>query len=272
MEGLGLAEPVAVTLVRRGYRTVAEARGFLEAGDEHDPFEFDSMQEVVERIRKAIDDGLMVTVHGDYDCDGVCSTAILVRALRELGARCDWYIPDRLADGYGLTMDGVQRLASRGTGLLLTTDCGIGCSNEVAAARSAGMEVIVTDHHQPGTELPECLIVHPVVSGYPCRELCATGVAYKLSPPSWGNSGPPTTSTSLRWPRSPTWSPCEERTVPSCAPGWRRPEEQAGQGSGPFARRPGSLPSGSTRATSPSALARVSTPRAACIGLTPGSS
>jgi single-stranded-DNA-specific exonuclease len=78
-------------------------------------------------------------------------------------------------------MDGVRRSASRGTGLLLTADCGIGCADEVAAAREAGMEVIVTDHHQPGGRLPGCPILHPVLSGYPCKELCATGVAYKLS-------------------------------------------------------------------------------------------
>ncbi len=181
MEALELAEPVAVTLVRRGYRTVAQARAFLDATEEHDPFEFDSMKEVTQRIRDAIDQGRKVTVHGDYDCDGVCSTAILVRALRELGASCDWYIPDRLADGYGLTMDGVKRLGARGTGLLLTADCGISCADEVAAARAAGMEVIVTDHHQPGERLPDCPLLHPILSGYPCRELCATGVAYKLS-------------------------------------------------------------------------------------------
>ncbi len=108
MEALALAEPVAVTLVRRGYRTVAEARAFLEAAEAHDPFEFDSMDEVTERIRSAIAGGRTITVHGDYDCDGVCSTAILVRALRELGASCDWYIPDRLGDGYGLTLGGVR--------------------------------------------------------------------------------------------------------------------------------------------------------------------
>ena len=181
MEGLALAEPVAVTLVRRGYRTVEEARAFLEAAETHDPFEFDSMGEVTERIRSAIAQGRTITVHGDYDCDGVCSTAILVRALRELGASCDWYIPDRLGDGYGLTVGGVETLASRGTGLLLTVDCGITCADEVAAARAAGMEVIVTDHHEPGDRLPDCPLLHPRLSNYPCGELCATGVAYKLS-------------------------------------------------------------------------------------------
>jgi single-stranded-DNA-specific exonuclease len=181
MDVLGLSEPVAVTLIRRGYRTVEEARAFLEAAETHDPFEFDSMGEVCERIRAAIAAGLRITVHGDYDVDGVCSTSILVTALRELGADCDWYIPDRLADGYGLTLPGIQALAQRGTKLLVSVDCGIGSTGEVAAARAAGIEVIVTDHHQPGEELPDCPVLHPVVSGYPCQELCATGVAYKLA-------------------------------------------------------------------------------------------
>src|SRR6476646_9300384 len=131
MQALDLAEPVAVTLVRRGYRTVEEARAFLEAEEAHDPLEFDGMREVTELIRGEIAAGRIITVYGDYDCDGVCATAILVRALRELGARCDWYIPDRMADGYGLTSEGVARLASRGTQLVLTTDCGIGCPDEV---------------------------------------------------------------------------------------------------------------------------------------------
>jgi single-stranded-DNA-specific exonuclease len=181
MEGLGLAEPVAVTLVRRGHRTVDEARAFLEAAEVHDPFEFGSMGEVTELIKNAVAHGRTITVHGDYDCDGVCSTAILVRALRELGARCDWYIPDRLGDGYGLTIAGVERLAARGTGLLLTADCGISCSGEVAAARAAGMDVIVTDHHEPDEWLPDCPLLHPRLSGYAFAELCATGVAYKLA-------------------------------------------------------------------------------------------
>src|SRR5438132_8351113 len=85
-EGLGLAEPVAATLVRRGYRTVAAARAFLAAEESHDPFEFDAMAEVVGRVRAAVEAGRRITVHGDYDADGVCSTAIAVRALRELGA------------------------------------------------------------------------------------------------------------------------------------------------------------------------------------------
>jgi single-stranded-DNA-specific exonuclease len=179
--GLGVSDPVAITLVRRGYRTLEAARDFLDASESHDPFEFESMENVSELVLEAVRARRTITVHGDYDVDGVCSTAILVRALRELGARCDWFIPDRLGDGYGLTEAGVKRLAARGTELIVTVDCGITAAREVAAARGAGVEVIVTDHHIPNERLPDCPIVHPRISGYPCPDLCATGVAYKLS-------------------------------------------------------------------------------------------
>ena len=179
-EGLGLAEPVAVTLVRRGYRTVEAARAFLDAGDDHDPLEFDQMAEVVTRLRSALEAGARITVHGDYDVDGVCATAILIGALRALGGDCDWYIPDRADDGYGLTTATVEALAARGTELLVTVDCGITCPDQVRTAQTLGVEAIVTDHHRPGEELPDCLILHPELCGYPCAELCATGVAYKL--------------------------------------------------------------------------------------------
>jgi single-stranded-DNA-specific exonuclease len=179
--GLELPEPVAVTLVRRGYRTVEDARAFLEASETHDPFAFDSMREIKAMIERAAADGRTITVHGDYDCDGVAATAILVRALRQLTPRCDWYIPDRMEDGYGLTRGGVERLAARGTGLLITADCGITCPEEVQAARAAGMDVIVTDHHEPGRSLPDCPILHPRLGGYPFGELCAAGVVHKLA-------------------------------------------------------------------------------------------
>ncbi len=139
------------------------------------------MADVCERIRSAVADGRRITVHGDYDVDGVCSTAILIRALRRLDADCDWLIPGRIEDGYGLTPAAIAKLAERGTGLLITVDCGINSVAEVAAAQAAGIDVIVTDHHQPGAQLPDAPILHPVVSGYPFAELCATAVAYKLA-------------------------------------------------------------------------------------------
>jgi single-stranded-DNA-specific exonuclease len=126
---------------------------------------------------------LRITIHGDYDVDGVCSTAILVRTLRALGADVDWYLPSRLEDGYGLSSATVTRLAERGTRLLVTVDCAITAVDEVAAARAAGLEVVVTDHHSPRADgrLPDAPIVHPALCGYPCQDLCATGVAHKLA-------------------------------------------------------------------------------------------
>jgi single-stranded-DNA-specific exonuclease len=178
---LDLSEPVAVTLVRRGFRTPAEARAFLEADESHPPLAFSSMELVVERVRAAIEAGRRITVHGDFDVDGVCATALMVSTLRELGADCDWFIPSRLDDGYGLSADNIRRLAERGTGLLLTVDCGITAVAEVALARELGMDVVVTDHHQPAAELPDCPILHPQVSEYPFESLCGTAVAWKLA-------------------------------------------------------------------------------------------
>jgi single-stranded-DNA-specific exonuclease len=177
---LGLSEPVAVTLVRRGYRTPEQARAFLSADETHSPFAFDGMADVCGLVRAAIEAGRQITVHGDFDVDGVCATALTVSTLRELGAECDWFIPSRIEDGYGVSAENVRRLAERGTELLLTVDCGITSVEEVALARELGMEVVVTDHHQPVDQLPDCLILHPQVSGYPFEGLCGTAVAWKL--------------------------------------------------------------------------------------------
>ncbi|HVD41379.1 MAG TPA: single-stranded-DNA-specific exonuclease RecJ [Solirubrobacterales bacterium] len=178
---LEVSEPVAVTLVRRGYRTPQQARAFLAADESHPPEAFAGMDEVVERIRTAIEGGRRITVHGDFDVDGVCATALTVSTLRGLGAECDWFIPNRIEDGYGLSDENVRRLSERGTGLLLTVDCGITSVAEVRVARELGMEVVVTDHHQRAAELPDCLILHPEVSGYPFASLCGTAVAWKLA-------------------------------------------------------------------------------------------
>jgi single-stranded-DNA-specific exonuclease len=180
-EELGVSDPVAVTLVRRGYRTPEQARAFLAADEAHSPSDFGSMGGAVELVRAAIAAGRRITVHGDFDVDGVCATTLMVSTLRGLGAECDWFIPSRIEDGYGLSGENVRRLAERGTGLLLTVDCGITSVAEVALAKELGMEVIVTDHHQPADALPDCLILHPQVSGYPFEGLCGTAVAWKLA-------------------------------------------------------------------------------------------
>jgi single-stranded-DNA-specific exonuclease len=181
VEALGVSEPVAIALVRRGYRSAAEAREFLAAEESHAPERFRSMPAVVATVREAIASGRRITAHGDFDVDGVCATTIHVGTLRELGADCDWLIPDRLADGYGLSAANVEKLATRGTQLLITADCGITAVEEIALARSLGMDVIVTDHHQAGETLPDCPILHPALDGYPFEHLCGTAVAWKLA-------------------------------------------------------------------------------------------
>ncbi|HXQ88945.1 MAG TPA: single-stranded-DNA-specific exonuclease RecJ [Solirubrobacterales bacterium] len=180
-ESLGISEPLAVTLVRRGHRTPEEARAFLAADESHPPAAFAGMDLVASQVRGAIAAGRRITVHGDFDVDGVCATALMISSLRQLGAECDWFIPDRIQDGYGLSAESVRRLAERGTGLLLTVDCGITSVDEVALARELGMEVVVSDHHQPAEQLPECPILHPELSGYPFKALCGTAVAWKLA-------------------------------------------------------------------------------------------
>ena len=180
---LGIGHVLSQILVRRGLDDAGAARRFLEASDEHPPGAFGGLAAAAEAIQRHITSGNRITVHGDYDVDGVCATAIMVRALRSVGARVDWFVPGRLEDGYGLTAETVRRLEARGTGLLVTVDCAITAVEEVAAARAAGIEVVVTDHHQPRADgaLPDCHLVHPALGEYPCRELCGTAVAHKLA-------------------------------------------------------------------------------------------
>jgi single-stranded-DNA-specific exonuclease len=180
---LGVSGPLAQVLVRRGMADPALARAFLDASEEHAPTEFAGIDVAVALILCHIQLGQRITIHGDYDVDGVCSTAVLLRGLRALGADVDSYLPDRASDGYGLNVATVKRLAERGTRLLVTVDCGITAVAEVQAAKALGMEVVITDHHAPRADgsLPQAPIVHPSVCGYPCPELCATAVAHKLA-------------------------------------------------------------------------------------------
>ena len=180
---LGVSHVLAQVLVRRGHRSPDGVRALLAADEAHDPSQFAGIDQALELIRGHIEAGQRITVHGDYDVDGVCATAIMVRALRSLGAEVDWFLPGRVDDGYGLSAATVDRLAQRGTRLLITVDCGITAVEEVAAARRAGIEVVISDHHAPRADgaLPDCRIVHPAVCGYPCPDLCGTAVAYKLA-------------------------------------------------------------------------------------------
>jgi len=179
---LDISEITASVLVRRGYGDPGEARAFL-AGEQplHDPFLLGDMVVAVERIHAAIAAGKRICVHGDYDVDGICATALAVLTLRALGADVEWHLPSRFEEGYGVAGQTLERLADEGCGLVLTVDFGITAAAEVAEAQARGLEVIVTDHHRPGEILPNCPIVATRPSDYPFPELCGTGVVFKLA-------------------------------------------------------------------------------------------
>jgi single-stranded-DNA-specific exonuclease len=180
---LGVSGTLAQVLVRRGFSEPAAARAFLAADLTHPATAFHGIELALEPILRHVSSGALITIHGDYDVDGICSTAVLVRSLRRLGANVDWYLPDRATDGYGLNPQTIERLSQRGTRLLVTVDCAITAVEEVTQAKALGIEVVVTDHHAPRADgvLPDAPIVHPAVCGYPCPDLCATAVAYKLA-------------------------------------------------------------------------------------------
>jgi single-stranded-DNA-specific exonuclease len=178
---LGLSATTASVLVRRGYSDVESARAFLAAElPGHDPSRLGDVAEACEAIRRATAEGKRICVHGDYDADGICATALAVLVLRELGADVSWHLPSRFDEGYGVSGQTLTRLASEGIGLVLTVDCGVTAVDEVALARSLGLEVVVTDHHRAGPELPACPVVGPYRGDYAFRELCGTGVVWKL--------------------------------------------------------------------------------------------
>ncbi|HWD65561.1 MAG TPA: single-stranded-DNA-specific exonuclease RecJ [Solirubrobacteraceae bacterium] len=180
---LGIGHVLAQVLVRRGYSDPDRVRELLDPTEDHPPDRFQGIERAVELIERHVRTRSRIVVHGDYDVDGVCATALLVRAIRSLGGEVAHFIPSRSEDGYGLSPATVTRLAGRGTGLLITVDCGITAVEEVAAARAAGLDVVVTDHHspRPDGQLPECPLVHPAVCGHPSVSLCGTAVAHKLA-------------------------------------------------------------------------------------------
>ena len=180
-DAVGVHPVTASILVRRGHDTPEAARAFLAAEESHDPALMRGLPEAVATILRHVAAGSRIVIHGDYDVDGVCSTAVLARALRRLGADPVCELPSRFDEGYGLSAAGVERQAAAGTALLVTVDCGVTAVEEVARARSLGMDVVVTDHHRPGDALPDCTIVHPALGGYPFPDLCAAGVAHKLA-------------------------------------------------------------------------------------------
>jgi single-stranded-DNA-specific exonuclease len=178
---LGVPRTVAAVLARRGYTDVEAGRAFLDPRDRHDPATLGDAADACRVILGHVARGSRVVVHGDYDVDGVCATAILLRALRRLDADAGWHVPSRFDEGYGLAVSTVEKLAAHGTGLIITVDCGITAVAEVRRAAELGVDVVVSDHHKPGAELPACPIVHPEFGGYAYDSLCGSAVAHKLA-------------------------------------------------------------------------------------------
>jgi len=183
---LGVSVLVAELLARRGYTDADAARRFLHPrlNDLHDPASLPDAEVAVERIVRAIQGGESMAVYGDYDVDGVCSTTILIRFLEMAGAKARPYVPHRMTEGYGLNVGAIERLADDGVSLIITVDNGTTGHKEIAAANERGVDVIVTDHHEPGPTLPDAIaVVNPkrADSKYPYNELCGAGVAFKLA-------------------------------------------------------------------------------------------
>lgn len=182
---LGISPLLGRLLAIRGITTPNGAKTFIHPHEQplHDPFLFNEMKPAVERIIEAAKRGERVMIHGDYDADGVTSTCVLIEALWDLGIEADYFLPNRLTEGYGMQIETVEEIA-KDYQLLVTVDCGTTCVKETARANELGMDVIITDHHDAGPERPNAVaLINPVAPGesYPNRYLSGAGVAWKLA-------------------------------------------------------------------------------------------
>jgi single-stranded-DNA-specific exonuclease len=185
-QALTLPPVVCQLLTQRGYGDVDDAKRFLRPRLEHiaDPYTLKGMAAAVDRLLAAIQKRETILVHGDYDVDGMASTALLVRALRMCGALVVPFIPNRMTDGYDLTDGGVEAAVRAGARVVLTADCGTSALPAIASLRHHGIDVIVSDHHLPGGPLPECVaILNPKQPGCesPDKDFAAVGIAFKLA-------------------------------------------------------------------------------------------
>ena len=184
---LGISLLAAQLLINRGIQTATEAHTYLHPTFEalHCPFKLADMDKAIERIRKAIARGEKICIYGDYDTDGTTATALLLNVFRHIDVPANYYIPNRFGEGYGLSADTVKKIHQENKAkLLITVDCGITSVKEVALANQLGMDVIITDHHQPEAEQPPAhALISPKVPGneYPYTELAGVGLAFKLA-------------------------------------------------------------------------------------------
>ena len=184
-EKYGINKLLATILVNRNITKEEDIRLFLEPtrNDFHDPFLMTDMKKAVDRIIQAIKSQEKITIYGDYDVDGITSITVLKSFLQERGMEVDTYIPNRLEEGYGLNKEAIGKIVKKGCQLMITVDCGISAVNEIAYANSLGIETIVTDHHEPGNQLPQAIAVidnKRKDSQYPFRELAGVGVVFKF--------------------------------------------------------------------------------------------
>jgi len=184
-ESLRVPKVIAKMLLRRSVRDYDSARRFFKPNLEnlYDPFPMKDMDRAVERLRRAVLSEEKILIYGDYDVDGITSVSFLYLILKELGVDVTYYIPDRQAEGYGLSPMGIETARERGTQLIITVDCGITGHAEIDLAQSLGIEVLVCDHHEPGPTLPRAVaLLDPKRADcpYPFKELAGVGVTYKL--------------------------------------------------------------------------------------------
>ena len=185
IECLGVDAVVAQLLAQRGITTFEEARAFFRPhiGQLHDPFLMQDMDKAVGRLQQAIDQNEAVMVYGDYDVDGTTSVSLLTHFLRSQGLDVTPYIPDRYAEGYGLSKKGIDTAKAANISLMIALDCGVKAIEQVAYAKTLGIELIICDHHTPADVLPDALAVLDPKRGdctYPFKELCGCGVGFKL--------------------------------------------------------------------------------------------
>lgn len=176
---------IAELLFRRGMCSEEDIRNFFvpQMLHQYDPFLFPDMDKAVTRILEAIENSERITVFGDYDVDGTTATALLYLGLKRIGADIDFYIPHRMIDGYGLSLGSLDQLRESGSSLIISVDCGVNALEEIAAIKAMGMEIIITDHHNPKDVLPSAIaIINPKLPGcpYPFPHLAGVGVAFKL--------------------------------------------------------------------------------------------
>ena len=190
---LDISPLTATLLVNRGIDDPVEANRFLhiEREDFHDPYLMQDMKKAVERISRAIQDQEKILVYGDYDADGVTSTAVLMTVLRDLGASVEFYIPNRFTEGYGPNENAFRQAADNGVKLIITVDTGIASVHEAEIAKQLGMDLIITDHHEIRPEIPSAFaIIHPRYDDtpYPFPDLAGVGVTFKLAHALYGSA------------------------------------------------------------------------------------